>query len=172
MSKTINPKSIIFESKTSILIFSIPIFVFISMIIYATENKTISNFILIILICSIPFIHSFLNYYQKKIMITGNSIHIYVRGNSVLSRKLLSEFNIINVKKNIISSLFNFGTLIIVNNKNEMYTYYFLKNPEEVKNQIMFRYEKLAKKIDPNFIPEYTISKNNTDKKTKLDTLD
>ena len=39
MSKTINPKSIIFESKTSILIFSIPIFVFISMIIYATSNN-------------------------------------------------------------------------------------------------------------------------------------
>jgi hypothetical protein len=169
MSKKINPKSVIASGKTSIMIFLLAFVILSAYIIFGLKNPNISDFLSFLVIFLLAFIPSFLNFYQKEIYLTGNSIHIYVRGKKIHSFSILEDLKALDIRQDKLGKTLNYGTLIIDTKQYGVVTYMFLSEPEKMLDSIMYRYEYLMKKNDPSFVQTY---KKNKEETKKLDTIE
>ncbi len=177
MSKKINPKSIVFESKTSPFIFITSIVFFVGGTYLLIQTPTFSNFIIIILVFISIFITSFLNFSKKNIYLTKNSIYIYKGETKYVSLSLLNDILQVETRTNKLGTIFNYATLIIVTKDKKIIEYFFLDNAEKMKDKIMLRYEHLMIKSNPNFISTYkptasVENEDNTKEQKKLDSIE
>jgi len=177
MSKKINPKSIVFESKTSPFIFISTFLFFIGGLYAFTQTPNFSNFIIITLVFMSIFVTSFLNFSKKNIYLTKNSIYIYKGEQKTVSISLLNDLLQVETRTNKVGDFFNYGTLIIVTKDKKIVEYFFLHDAEKMKDKIMIRYEYLMTKSDPNFIstykPKYSVeTENNKKEQKKLDSIE
>lgn len=169
MSKKINPKSIIASGKTSIMIFLLSFFILFAYLIFGLKNPNIRDFLSFLVIFLLAFIPSFLNFYQKEIYLTGNSIYIYVREKKIHSFSILEDLKALDIRQDKLGKFLNYGTLILDTKQHGVVTYMFLSNPEKMLDSIMYRYEHLMKKNDPSFVPTY---KKNKEETKKIDTIE
>ena len=84
-----------------------------------------------------------------------------------MSWEIYNDLKIIDYKSSLLGKIFNYGTLTLVNNNNEIYEYYYLNNGDEVDKIIKNNHIYLLKKLDPNYISPYIES--NTNNLDKLD---
>ena len=106
-------------------------------------------------------------FYNKKIIIKKKKIYVFIRDKKLLSWEIYNDLKIIDYKSSLLGKIFNYGTLTLVNNNNEIYEYYYLNNGDEVYKIIKNNHIYLLKKLDPNYISPYIESNTNN-----LDTLD
>lgn len=85
----------------------------------------------------------------------------------VNSKRLLS----IQVSQDKLGKLLGYGSLILKNRANELYEYRFLDNPYEVQDIIMVSYENMMKRLDPNFVSSYKLTKQKASTEV-LDTIE
>ena len=150
----INKKYIITEGKTSISIFIFPIFIFISSIIHLITNS--KNNYIVLFICIPFFIFSFLNYFNKKIILTKSTIYLFINKKSTFSVKLSSNFKLFDIKQTKIGKILNYGTIYIVDTNNNFIEYKFFKDPLSFRKKLVKVYEREMKKINPDFQIEET----------------
>lgn len=164
-SKKRKKPNIILDEKTSLFIFFYPILFSLCLIYYTFHTKT--N-LFIFLAGSIIFIG--LQYYfmvfGKKIILTDKKIYVYSRDKKVLSWELIGDFAYINYSQERLGRWFNYGSLIIVNQKKESYVYHFLNNPKSVYEKVIQQYEELMINIDPTYEKQFAI------KESKLDSIE
>lgn len=144
MQNTINKKAILKESKTTRLIF-LPLIIF-SLVIYTimfTNEFNLKNFLNFSFVIFIFFIPLFLNFYDKKIILTGTSIYIFSLFQKETKISLVENLKAIEVKQDFIGLIFNYGSLFILTKNNELYTYRFLINPKKIEEKILKRYNYL-----------------------------
>lgn len=144
MQNTINKKAILKESKTTRLIF-LPLIIF-SLVIYTimfTNEFNLKNFLNFSFVIFIFFIPLFLNFFDKKIILTGTSIYIFSLFQKETKISLVENLKAIEVKQDFIGLIFNYGSLFILTKNNELYTYRFLINPKKIEEKILKRYNYL-----------------------------
>ena len=146
---------VIIEEKTHIFVFSGPIFIFLAMLVYFISSETYTSFLILISILAGISLKSLSLFYKKKIVVSDKKIYIYIRSKKFISWSLEKDFKMINYSQSFFGKIFNFGTLILINDSKEMYEYYYLNDPKKVYFSIVTSYEKLMKKLDPSFIVSY-----------------
>ena len=170
MSKKINPKSIVYQGKTSIFIFLYPTLLALGMIWYFFNTKTFSSFLISLSISFIVYFIAFLNFSKKQIFLTKNSVYIYMNERIKFSSLLVEDLYKIEIRQDKLGIFLNYGTLVIINKDNNYYEFFVLDNPKKCMDNIMTRYERNMKKIDPNFVSSYVLTEKQ--KENKEDELD
>jgi hypothetical protein len=160
---------IILERGTHIaLFFYSSLFLLLSTIYFLKNSHTSYIFMLgglIFLLLQFYFM-----FYQKKLILTKNKIYLYSRGKKIFGWDLITEFLYVNYNQKKIAKILNYGELIIVNQKNESYTYYFLNDCQNFYEKIIEQYENEMVLFDHTYIKTHI---NNTDTITKkIDTID
>lgn len=160
--------TVIYKATTSKFIFLWPVAIFISMLFYSIFLDKGNHFFTIFIASLFPLIPAFLFYYGKRIILTPNKVYIYIKNKKFISWKIIGDFKHVEYSQSRLGKLFNFGTLLIVNQNNESYQYMYLNNVQQMYEHIIIRYEKLMKRLDPDFIPVY----KQKEVKTEIDSLD
>lgn len=170
MENKINTKAIVYEGRTSKFIFFFPTLISLVMLFYSINNININHILIYIPISIICFFIAFINFHKKTIFITKKSIYCYVMGKQTLKWSLQDDFYSVDIKQDNFGKFLGYGTLTLFNKNKMMYEYFFLSDPKKFKDNLMVTYEKLMKKLDPNFIPSYML--DNNDKEEKIDSLE
>lgn len=146
---------ILHEQKTSIF-FLFPSFAILLISIIYLISKFEINMLLILLVINIfVFIPNFIQWKNKKIFITPGKIYVYNGKTKVIGWSFIEDFKLITINQTKYGKFLNYGTLKIVNQKNESYDFEFLDNPKKMFDEIIKRYEKNMKKINPDFVSTY-----------------
>lgn len=132
---------IIAQKKTSLFIFFVPIII---LIINIYQIFIVKNFNILFLIFSfIFFIPFFLNFYQKKIILTKTKLYVISRKRKIISWHLIKDCSYIQYEQSFLGKFLNYGTLQISNNKNQFYQYHFLHDVKNFYNQVIEQYQKI-----------------------------
>jgi hypothetical protein len=170
MTKKINPKAVVVEGKTSIFIFFYPVMILLSIIVYLIKSKNLDQFLIFMFAATLAFLPAFFNYYNKSIVITKKSIYVFVRGKQILKWSLEEDFYLVDIRQDRLGSLLGYGTLVLVNRDKKLYEYFFLANASDVQTKLFLSYEKIMKKLDPNYISPYNLIKQSNEE--KLDVIE
>lgn len=170
MTKKINPKAVVAEGRTSLFIFFYPVIILLSIIIYLIKGENLNQFLIFTFAAMLSFVPAFLNYYNKSIIVTKKSIYVFVRGKQVLKWSLEEDFYLIDVRQDKLGKFLGYGTLVLVNRDKKLYEYFFLSNPVEFQKNLFLSYEKIMKKLDPNYISPYNLTKESNEE--KLDVIE
>lgn len=109
----------------------------------------------------------YFNFYGKKIILTDKKIYVYSKGKKIISWSLAKDFAYINYEQTNFNRFFKCGTLIIVSESKEMYTYFFLEHVEEMHAAIITAFENEMVRLNPQYVRQYVpehLKKNNLDK--------
>lgn len=136
---------------------------FVICIFYSLYYKKISLIIgLIMLLAS--FFMTYYNYYKRKVVVTSNKFYFYRLGKKTISLSFSYDFFQIKYEKTKLGRILNYGTLILIDQKNQYYKINFISNPEEIFFCAIKEYEKVQLKINPNYEIKFTENKENIDK--------
>lgn len=110
------------------------------------------------------FIHIYISVYKAKIVITNNKFYYYVNKNKKYECHYINDFKFLNYEKNNINKLLNFGTLIFINQRKEIYTIKYVPDVFNVYEKIILSYEDYQLFKNPQYIKTYIKQESNIDK--------
>lgn len=129
-------------AKKSIFIFSFSvIFSFISLLVLV-QNFNFLLFSSFLILNFLLFYFKNKEYKEHKIVITAQKIYVLHNKKIIFKLNFLSNFKIISYEETKISSLFQSGTIYLVDINNQMYTFKYCHNPKKVYDIIVKSYEK------------------------------
>jgi hypothetical protein len=108
-------------------------------------------FFISIFILFIIFFLTYYNYYGRKVVITKNKFYIYRLNKKIISLSYAKDFLYINYEKTKLGILLNYGTILLVTQKNLYYKIYFIKDPEKIFFTAIYEYENVMKIINPQY---------------------
>lgn len=159
--KNKQPK-VILESKAHFSFFLYPTILLIIGLYYTFSNLKSNYFILIGMLLFIGLQYYF-NYYGKKLVLTDKKIYIFSRNKKKISWSLVDDLEYVSYQQNKLNKLFNSGSLILINNNKEMYTYNYLPNIVDIYEKILLTYDIEMKRLDPNHEMVFTNQNNVVD---------
>lgn len=158
--------TVIVKGETSLFIYLIPMIMTLLTLYYGFKLNKLNTFITLTLVLLYQ-IYPTINYYKKKLVVTNNKIYFYYLGKSSYSCHYLQDFGQLYYEQDRLGKIFNYGTLILVNQQNKFYQYNYLHNPAEIYEKIVLTYEDYISMKDPTYEKTY-----NTNNKNKLDSID
>lgn len=159
-----NKPQILHEQKSSIFLLFPSFAVFLISSIYLLTNFTINIFLILVIINIVIFLPNFYQWKNKKIFITPGKIYVYSGKKKIIGWSFIEEFKLITLNQDKYGKFLNYGTLTIVNQNDESYNFEFLDNPKKMFTEIIKRYEKNMKKVNPNFVTTHNQEENHIDK--------
>lgn len=158
MKKT-SISTIILEEKTSIFIFLIPSILSLCTILYSIGYKNLNIFSTSLLIV-FYYIYPFITYYKRKIIIKNNRVDIYFLGKKQASIHYLKDFYSITYQQDKLGKIFNYGSLIIIDQNKKIHSLYFLNKIFETYETIITTYESYLTSKNKNYIKIYNKDEN------------
>ena len=160
-------EKILEESASSVLLFY-SAFIFIILFYYGFIANKIPVFFTLLFIGLSAF-WLYFNYYKRKIIITKNKFYIYRLGKKSVSLNFSSDFLHIKFEKSRLGKIFNYGTLLLVDQKNQFYKIDFINNPEQVFYTTIETYEDVMVKINTDYERKYIKTNSEHDKKINFE---
>ena len=159
-------QNILIERHTSLFVFFYPALVTICAIYYILSHPKFQILSILIPIIFLGY-QFYFSYYGKRVVVTEQKIYVFSRNKKLISWHLLNDFAYISYEKSRLGTLFAFGTLIIVNQNKEMYSYFYLNDYFKVFETIIKKHEQMVKEVNPDY--EIRYNPNPDDKLDKIE---
>lgn len=161
---------LIYETATSLYVFLFPVISSLVLFYYMAvklvpEGNTP---MIIVLLCGafVLFLPPMTRYFGNRLFISEEKIYVYLNNKKFISWDLIDDFKYMEFNQSFLGKIFDYGSLMLVNQQNQMYVYKYIKKPKKTYSMIIFAHEKIIKDQDPDYISIYDRKSETTEKKT------
>lgn len=147
------------EAFTSKFIFLIPTILAITTLIYGIGMHKLNAFLSLSL-TAFYYIYPITNFYKRKLVITNNKVYSYFLGKKKYSCHYITDFYMIKFEQDRLGKIFNYGSLLIVDQNKKVFTYHFLDNVASISETIIITYENYLSLKNPDYVRRYVKESN------------